>query len=519
MRLSYLCAVIIFIVTPGFSGFGQELAEEEIRGVARGEVSFFNYEGPHEKVESAEEIRSIGSRLSTAVDSSGTDRAEYHAKYRIVRIEPEEDSELYGADVFSILEGAVVDHIDNVRRILSGYVQRRFGYSKEEADTIAVFISFYNAIHRGDMEYISGTYGQNVVNALDPEKAGIAIRYDQWPGQTQMLIPLRLLGAQAALSTDTVGEDEVVEGMREQEEDRGVEDRKKMVEIRDRELEEEERQTEEKQQELEEKEAGVRQKEAEAAEAKRRVEEAKTEEGRESRETREAEQDLEEAEEELKETQQESEELREEVEKEERSQAERRESIQQEREKIAEDQRDLIEEEERGTGAGEERAAAVSPKTLPFLIFSEDGEVLGRLVEILKADGSIRRRGNINTIRSRGLLRGRSGIVVVAGEDDPPRAIRLVEIDEESLEIVGQSDRNIYRSSVVEEQDGSIYAITGEEGKWYVGRFAADLQLAARSDAEVAPQTMLLFENGSLYVQDKRGDVIIIDPKTLQRRD
>ncbi len=519
MRVSNLFAVIILLVSPCFAAFGQELAEEEIRGVARGDVSFFNYEGPHEKIESAEAIRSIGSSLSTAADSSGTDRAEYHAKYRILRIEPVEDGELYGADIFSILEGAAVDHIDNVRRILSGYVQRSFGYSKSEADTIAVFITFYNAIHRGDMEYISQIYGQNVINALEPEKVGIATRYDQWPGQTQMLIPLRLLGAKAALSTDTVGEEEVVEEMRDQEEDRGVEDRKGMVEIRDRELEEEERETEEKQQELEEKEEDVRQKEAELAEAEKRVEEVTAEEGEESPEAREAEEDLEEAEKELEETQQETEELREEVEREESSQAERREAIQEEREKIAEDQRDLIEEEESGARGTEERAASASPETLPFLIFSEDGEVLGRLVEILKDDGSIRRRGNINTIRSRGLIRGRRGIVVVAGEDDPPRAIRLVEIDVESLEIVGQSDRNIYRNSVVEERDGSIYAITGEEGKWYVGRFGADLQLAARSEEEVAPQTMLLFENGSLYTQSGRGDVIVMDPKTLQRRE
>jgi hypothetical protein len=75
----------------------------------------------------------------------------------------------------------------------------------------------------------------------------------------------------------------------------------------------------------------------------------------------------------------------------------------------------------------------------------------------------------------------------------------------------------VYAGSNLRSRNGSIYAVTKQEESWHVGRFNGDLSLAARSDAEVAPQTMFLFEDGSLYVQGSDGEVVLLDPGTLQR--
>ncbi len=142
----------------------------------------------------------------------------------------------------------------------------------------------------------------------------------------------------------------------------------------------------------------------------------------------------------------------------------------------------------------------------------------GRLVELEKNTGRILRRGDINTIRSKNMVMGNEGVVVVAGNDDPPRAVRLVEIDGEELNIVGQSEEDIYQGSALEKMENSIYAVTRHEDRWYVGRFTEELEQAARSSEEVAPQTMLLFEDGSLFVQDNEGNVILLDSDTLRRK-
>ncbi|MFP4180404.1 MAG: P83/100 family protein, partial [Spirochaetaceae bacterium] len=307
----FVLLLFAFAALPG--GFAQELAEEEIRGVTGGDISFTNYEGPYDKIETDEEIRSIGRILSSRIDAAEEQRAAFFDKYSIVRIAPRVDAEGYGADIFRINREARVDHIDNVRRMISGYVQNVFGYSRDEADVIAVFLTFYNAVHRGDMEYFEENYHEGVTDQIDPEKAGIATRYTDWPGNTELLIPLRTVGEETALSTDTVGEDEIIERIREDEEDRGVEERKEMVEIRERELEEEEEETERAREELEEREREIEERDEETEGTQEEEEEEQEEEAE-----REGEQE-------------EVEEERERIEEEEEEQQERRESIQEER--------------------------------------------------------------------------------------------------------------------------------------------------------------------------------------------
>ncbi|MFO7850039.1 MAG: P83/100 family protein [Spirochaetia bacterium] len=520
--------LIIFLMCFGAvtGGHTQELAEEEIRGVTSGDISFSNYEGPYEKIESAEEIRSIGENLSSEIkaseetETSEEQRAGYFDKYSIIRIDPLEGVEKYGADIFRINQGARVDHIENVRRMISGYVQNVFDYTREEADTIAVFLTFYNAVHRGDMDYFEDTYHEGVTEAVDPEKAGIATRYSEWPGNTELLIPLRTVGEDTALSNDTVGEEDVIDKIREEEEDRGVEDRKEMVEIRERELEEEEEETEKAREEVEQREQELEEKEEEAAEAERELESTQEEEAEEEEEA-EAEESPETADEEIDREREEIEEEKEEIEKEEEEQEERRESIQEERERIAEDQQEVIEEEEEeeeeDSEEEEQEETEEAPQTVPFILFEERDGVFGRLVEVDRNTGKIHRSADINTIRSKNMVDGQDGLILVAGKDDPPRAVRLVEIDSESLEIERQSEEDIYPGSALVKREGNIYALTKDEDRWYIGRFSEDLELAARSTEEVAPQTMLLFEEGYLFVQKGAGEIILLDPGTLKR--
>ena len=216
--------LIIIILIISISLFAQEVVKEELFKVNRDSVEFVNYEGPHDKIETADEIRGIGIYIGGKLKQS-IENISYNDKYSILHLFNSEGQGLLNADIFFIEKDAVVDHIDNVRRILSGYLQSAYSYSKEDSDVLAEFASYYNAVYRGNFEYFLSSYNKIVTDNLNSEKAGISTRYMEWPGNTQMLIPLTPSGKMAI---DTISDNTVIEDLRTQE-DKGIEPRKDMV--------------------------------------------------------------------------------------------------------------------------------------------------------------------------------------------------------------------------------------------------------------------------------------------------
>ena len=90
-------AALILIVLTAPLLWSQNVAEEEITGVEPGSVEFLNYEGPHEEVQSAGEIRGIGSVLALPDAQPGAESA-YFDKYRFLHIIGEGEPEKFHAD-------------------------------------------------------------------------------------------------------------------------------------------------------------------------------------------------------------------------------------------------------------------------------------------------------------------------------------------------------------------------------------------------------------------------------------
>ncbi|MBN1834557.1 MAG: hypothetical protein JW820_01840, partial [Spirochaetales bacterium] len=246
----------------------QEVAEEELRSV-RAEVEFINYEGPYDRIDTADEIKGLGYFVAGALKQDGR-RGAFLGKYSVIRAVDPRESGKFDADIFSIDADAKVDHIDNVRRILAGYLEGAFRYAAEDARTLARFATVYNAVHRGDLEYFRGRYKAVVLGYLSPSDAGLSTRYYEWAGATRMLIPLTSEAAEGRLSsldTSELSEEGVVEEMRRQP-DMGLEDRKDMVELKEREVDEKRERLEEQEGELAEEKRELARKESELAEAR-----------------------------------------------------------------------------------------------------------------------------------------------------------------------------------------------------------------------------------------------------------
>lgn len=224
-----------FLAVSGLSAQNVNRAELEQNQAS---VNFINYEGPHAQVDTVEQIRTIGYDLGLAV-RNGADRAGGDNRYFVIHCVSGPEGEKYDADVFGLGIDVGVDHIRNLRLIIQGYLEGAYEYSAADAALLSRYITIYNAVFRGDWDFFTGRYKNMVMENLIRERAGLSIRYDEWPGQTLMTIPLGtgIPGSLSAIDTSGLTDPGVIESMRE-DEGRGIEDRQEMVELKEREADE-----------------------------------------------------------------------------------------------------------------------------------------------------------------------------------------------------------------------------------------------------------------------------------------
>lgn len=267
--------IALIILTSALSSWALEVDVDEILKSDR--VNFTNYSGRQRGTDSVREIRDIGIKLAQGVEATGYNELfRYHMKYSILRAMSDDDNEKYSADIFFIDQGARVDHIKNVRRILSSYLVSMYKYSISEADTLALFLSYYNAIYRGDMDYLSKTYNGAVMKHINSSNAGIATNFRQWPGKTAMLIPLtsdskrdKLKGIDPFVIADKKTIEEV------KKERSNLDARKDMTELKQKNIEDEKTRIETEKKKIEKDKALQQEKEKKIRDEQKKTEERK----------------------------------------------------------------------------------------------------------------------------------------------------------------------------------------------------------------------------------------------------
>ncbi len=478
--------LLVIFTAPVLYAVSQEVIKEELFKVNRDSIEFLNYEGPHKKIESAGEIRGIGEALGRGLgDDKMSGKSDYFTKYSITHVIDGDGTGKLNADIFSIEKGATVDHIDNIRRILKGYLMAYYGYPEEDAKTIAEFITYYNAFYRKNMDYFSKVYSPKVIDQLDPEKAGISTRYTEWPGNTQMLIPLTpTAGAAGNVNLDTISNKDVVEDLRTRE-DKGIEPRKDMVEVKDREITQEKKKLEEDKAALEEEKQAISEKEAAGV-----------------------------PEEQLAEEKAAADEKEKEIAAREAAVKEKETALQNEREQIVKDEKQIIASK---TGSTAKAAGAGGESALvPFLyVESESPSIMGRFVLVDKKTGIISRKSSVNTIRGRRFILSGDSIIFISGIDKAPKAVRLMLMNKNTLKIEKEGENDIYGNSDLLYYNGTIFAVARDGDKWYAAGFDTDLKLISKSKVEVAPFTPLEISEDKLYVQLSSGEIKPLDIKTL----
>jgi hypothetical protein len=124
----------------------------------------------------------------------------------------------------------------------------------------------------------------------------------------------------------------------------------------------------------------------------------------------------------------------------------------------------------------------------------------------------------LNTLNVRTLTFIDGKILAIAGENRGNGAIRLIDIDPASLEMLSQGDDDIHPQSLLWVQGSDLFAITVSDGNLYLGRYNTVLARQARSTVTVHPFATVTFQDSFVLTQDANGQGLILNARDLSER-
>ena len=500
--------IFAVLILAGLSAAGYaQVDRDELQNLPQ--VIFISYEGPHARLDTREQIRQIGVGLGRQISASENSLAPTLAEMSVERrrtysyrfdagglnryfvihsVSAGEEGKI-NADVFGLGVDTGVDHIRNLRVIIQGYLQTTYNYVERDAAVLAEYITIYNAVYRGNWDYFLNRYKTPVIENITREKAGLSIRYDEWPGRTLILIPLGY-GGLSAIDTSTISDSRVVEELRK-EDDRGVQQRQDMVNLKEREAEQAEQRARTERETAREDERKNEQEKQEIAQEREKAQD----DPQKQEELDKREQAAEEKDKEIEQRREDAQKLDDFAEK-------KTEEAQQERESIAKDQQAAINNE--------------TPDGLLGIRLERSEIGMGRLVRLNSSKNEIK-RSPMDTVYIRTVTFTGGKIIAIAGENKGNGAVRLVDINQTNLEMAKQGDDDLLPTSLLWVNGSDIYAITIDlaSGSCYLGRFDTDLVLRAKSSVKVNKSASVAIQQSRLITQREDGGVLLLNPADL----
>lgn len=492
-------------------------------------IEFINYTGPYTVINTKAQIAAIGSELGKIIAGKEVLTAGEESRYHIIHAIDDSETGL-DADILILGSAVGVDHIRNLRTIIAAYLSAAYGYSDDDASTLATFITVYNAVYRGKLDEVKGKYKQVVLDILTEDIFGLSVNFEDWPGKTQIVIPLHDPDREglSIIDTTVITDDSVIDSMRE-EDARGVDERENMADLKEREADEAYEIAQQAQ-----KDAVAAQKAAEDAKAAaKEAEEARIkaeqeaelarkaaianpgddEAFREAMEKEQAAKKAAEDEEAAKKAQEDaaalaSEKSKEAAQEQQFSDRKRTETLS-ERYSIAVDQKKNLEEER----------AAQNIQTVwgQKLVDSKNGYT--SLVYINAETGDIIRESPLALIRNRTVIQIGDEFAAIAGRSDLKNSsIKLVLIDSVKMEICAQSVEDAAENAVLIHQDGYLWTVVVDGKEFKLAKYTEDLRLAAESEEAVMDSTPISINESGVIVTAKDGSVLLLDKETLSKK-
>ena len=517
--------------------------EVDVDEIRTKRVEFINYQGTYKKADPISAVEGIGKELSRGGDN---ERVRFYMKYSIIRAISKDEPDKFSADIFSIDRDARVGHINVVRRITTAYLFSRYGYSRKNAKAISLFLSYYNAVHRGDLGYFGGKYKSVVMKHIDGRNAGISTKYWEWPGATMMLIPLTeqaQKGKLEAIEPDILSDKKTIDQIRRDR--KNIPDRKEMADLRERKLEKDKKELKEEKirQELEkktieQKKTDIKKKEEDLKKEKDEIKKiAEPEKRREKeKEIDQKEKKLEEEKKESLKIEDKSKEKEKSIQKEEKKVEKREESIREEKKQIEKDElkREIEKEPEKAKKKLEEKEKELDKREdklrekeldkniyagklyyLKIKEYLEGGHYNNDLYMINASTRKIMFKSPVENICGSRYDIYSGGIVIITHRGSHTSGHRLTLVDKDTLKAKIYGNDDVFWRSFIEIRDGHIYAITYDNGRHYLGRFDGNLKMVAKSKEELSENTFISFWDDYIYINRQDKKIIVLNKEDL----
>ena len=545
-----------FLALMAVSAFALNVDEAEIATIEGRTIEFINYVGPHDRIDSAEEIREIGRAMGRAI-AAGALRAGTAGRYLTIHAVDPALNQGLDADILVVGEGAYVDHVRNLRRIIGGYLETAYGYTPGDADTLALFVTIYNAVYRGNMTLFETRYKPVVTRELSSFNAGMSVRWDEWAGRSRIVIPLTARAGMAiigAVDTTSITDGPTIDSLRAESPTGGLEERRDIVDIKERDVDQQKA-------DLETERARVAAEEKALADEKARIEASRpvattpatapttapattpattqattpattpvttpastpatagaAEDAAERGEDQDASIAVSEraraeeqaaAEQAVAEREAKLAEEKAALKEKEEAVAAKEEEIKEDRLAIAQEQKDVIQTE---VSTGAEREA----RATALFELMDPNQPLARIVLVDLQTGARLRRSEINTLRPATITDVGNAWVAVAGQPSATGgAVRLVRVTKADYSDLKQGSDDVFADTMIWNYGPSIYAVTRKGSDWVIGRFdPATLELKATS-VPVSRWTFLSEGGGRLVAQGEAGNFLVLDATAL----
>lgn len=510
-----IAPLVLMLSALSASLFGLDVAEEELRRIEGADIQFVNFEGFVESPQSLAAIVGIGEYLA--------EHGSYFGRYRIVRAIDESVPSGLDADILFILPDARVNHINNVRAIIAGYLETQYDYPSSTALLLARLTTIYNAVHRGDLPFFEERYKPVVLQNLSAEYVGISVLYSEWPGATELVLPLR--SARARIDPFALADERVIDDLRARQ-DMGLEDRRDLVGLMDdiilqeaEEIAEEQERIAGELRDLEERERELLEREERLQTEREALEEAPEDERAAREET------ITEQEQQIAEDRDALETQREAVESEQERVAERDAELedleaqaQDVRDGIAEDQQQLMEDEEVTISTVPADPEVVDTRTIIALqVHAESGgRPQSRLVRIDAESGDVLEAGPVDRILSRSLVQFGPENEFVVLREDAAGVSRLALVSPSDLTEVSVASEEMYPGTALLFVNDHVYAVSRIDGSFRLARFNQALERTAHSQQAVLPAALPIADGNRIIVQVSDNRFAVLDAETLE---
>ncbi len=494
--------------------YALEVSQDELNSAGKGdEIVFTNYTGPHAVFNTADQIRAIGRGLGRTIakDTSKSNTEGNIDRYYVIHAVDDSKNGKLDADILILGKNAGVDHIANLRRIITGYLIEAFNYDRKDAETISTFVTVYNAVYRGKIQVFNEKYKDIVTANLTEDKCGLALNWEDWPGKTQIVIPLtdQRTGL-SVIDTSVISDRDVVDSMQE-DDGRGVNDRKNMVDLKEREADEATEKARQAQLKVTEDTALLAQEKAELELLKKEASDAE----KASAEDPDNEQkalDAQKAKEAVEEQEQTVKEIEKQVAEDKLNAAQAQSfsdkkvnEAQGERATIAQDQAQLSKIEAQNEGA---------PRVLG-LVSTDINGTYSYLVKLNGNTGNVLQKSDVNVIRARAFYEEGNNIIAIAGANVKNGAVKLVLIDKETLQIIKEGEEVVAETSVLVKDGSSYYCVVQEDKKFYTAKYSADLKCTSKSEVQVKPAAPITVTANGVITTGEDGKSILLDKDNL----